>query len=205
MILLTGFVPFHNVAVNPSQLILEHIHHPDVVTRLLPTEYDAAGEQIAQLIDTLKPDAVLCLGVAQTRDAICLERVALNLDDASIPDNAGTQRSGQPIVDGAPLAYGSSLPLDTMRAAVAAKGIPVTFTNHAGTFVCNHVFYVARHTLETAARAIPCGFIHVPGLSETSEKGLPLETMVDAVNACLDVLRQHTAAQTTGAVTAADA
>jgi pyroglutamyl-peptidase len=193
MILLTGFTPFQGVKVSPSALVLERIRHSDVVTQVLPTEYDAAGAHLIRLLKEINPSAVLCLGVAQSREAISLERIALNLDDAPIPDNAGSLRSGQPIVDGAPLAYGSTLPLDAMKAAIAALEIPVVITNHAGTFVCNHVFYTARHTLEVSGSPVPCGFVHIPALQEVDGKGLPLDRMVAAVEACLTLLREQAA------------
>ena len=190
MILLTGFTPFHDVKVNPSGLVLERIRHDDVMVQVLPTEYEAAGAHLIRLLKEVNPSAVLCLGVAQSREAISLERIALNLDDAPIPDNAGSLRSGQPIVEGAPLAYNSTLPLETMKAAIAALEIPVAITNHAGTFVCNHVFFTARHALEISGVHVPCGFIHVPALQEVDGKGLALDRMVAAVDACLTVLRE---------------
>jgi pyroglutamyl-peptidase len=176
--------------VNPSQLVIESIQREDVITRLLPTEYDAAGAEIVRLIDALNPDALICLGVAQKRETICLERIALNLNDAPIPDNAGIIRQGQPIVEGAPLAYAATLPLEALRDSLAAHEIPVTISNHAGAFVCNHVFYSARHALETSERQIPCGFIHVPALEDVNGVGMSLETMVKAVDRCLTTLHE---------------
>jgi pyroglutamyl-peptidase len=189
-ILLTGFTPFHGVDINPTQLIVERIRHDDVVTQVLPTEYEAATVLLLKLLDEVKPSAVVCLGVAKGWTRINLERIALNLDDDDIPDNAGVLRVDHPIADGAPLAYQSSLPLETLREAIAAREIPVCINNHAGTFLCNHVFYTARHALETGGRNIPCGFIHVPGLPDGDGAGLPLETMIEAVEVCLNVLRQ---------------
>lgn len=190
MILLTAFTPFQGVAVNPSQLILERIIQPDVFTHLLPTEYDKSSAILTRLIDELKPQAVICLGVAQTREAINLERIALNVDDASKPDNAGSLRQGLPIIADAPLAYASTLPLEAMQTAIKAHGIPAVISNHAGAFVCNHVFYTARHALETSGAKVPCGFIHVPAILEADGKGLPLEQMVEAVEVCLEVVRE---------------
>jgi pyroglutamyl-peptidase len=190
-ILLTGFTPFQGVEVNPSQFIIERSEREDVLARLLLTEYDAAGAEIVRLLNKTNPDAVVCLGVAQTRETICLERIALNLDDTLTPDNTSVVRSGQPIVPDAPLAYASTLPLEAMRDAIAAKDIPVSISNHAGAFVCNHVFYVTRHALQMSGSSIPCGFVHVPALLDGSGKGLSLDTMIEAVDISLAVLRER--------------
>jgi pyroglutamyl-peptidase len=194
-ILLTGFQPFGKVDVNPSQCIIEHFaarNCPDLIARVLPTEYRASAQAIEAAILAEQPDAVVCLGVAQSRKTISLERIAVNLDDAPLADNAGVLASGERIVPGGPAAYWSTLPLEAMRRALAARDIPVSCSNHAGTYVCNHVFYSARHALETLGANTPCGFIHVPGLLRTEGEtttGLPLETMIEAVELCLDVLR----------------
>ncbi len=191
-VLLTGFQPFGDLQVNPSQLIVEHFQsqpRADVVPLVLPTAYQAASESIEQAIHTYQPDAVIMLGVAQTRTAISLERIAVNLDDAKLPDNANVVASGALIAPDGPAAYWSTLPLSALQTALEARDLPVAISNHAGTFVCNHVFYAARHLLEAIDPVIPCGFIHVPALAETTDQpGLPLETMIDAVNLCLDTL-----------------
>ena len=191
-ILVTGFEPFGDLTVNSSQLVVERLAalRSDVVTAVLLTEYAESARRLRALIDRHAPDAIVCLGVAQTRPAINLERVALNLDDAALADNAGDLARGRMIADGAPLAYGSTLPLDAMLAALAERAIPAVISNHAGAYVCNHVFYSARHALEQAGQSAPCGFIHLPALRQSpdSDIGLPLDTLVEAVNLCLDVV-----------------
>jgi pyroglutamyl-peptidase len=197
-ILLTGFVPFGEVETNPSWLIVEAFtsgnHFPGVIPVVLPTEYAGAGERLRQLLQHERPDAVVCLGVAASRKEINLERVALNLNDASIPDNADDLATGRLIDPDGPIAYWSTLPLDAMLAALRERDIPAVISNHAGAYVCNHVFYTARHWLEQNGLAIPCGFIHVPALreSEEQETGLPLETMMQAVEICLEPVMNYT-------------
>jgi pyroglutamyl-peptidase len=194
--LLTGFVPFGDVAVNPSQLIVQQIaqrrEFPELLTAVLPVEFAVAGDCIRQLIRDLLPEAVLCLGVAQNRDAINLERVALNLDDARIPDNAGQRIFGEPIVSDGPVGYWSTLPLEPMEKALRELEIPVIMSNHAGAYLCNHVFFSARHELECQQRKVPCGFVHVPRLCETASEdcaGLSLDTMVKAIECCLHCIQ----------------
>ncbi len=192
-ILVTGFQPFGELQVNPSQLIVEHLQasqRDDIIPLVLPTAYQAAGERIASAIQADQPDAVIMLGVAQRRATISLERIAVNVDDAKLPDNSGVIASGESIAQGGPAAYWSTLPLMTMQTALAAHELPVEISNHAGTFVCNHTFYVARHTLESLGRPIPCGFIHVPAFTERDgDPGLSLEVMIKAVDICLGVVQ----------------
>jgi len=192
-LLITGFNPFGKVTVNPSQLIVEHMQRTrrDVRAILLPTEYHLSGEMLRAAVHDHRPDAVLMLGVAQMRKIITLERMAVNVDDASIPDNAGLLLSGQPIDPDGAIAYWSSLPLDRMLTALAEKDIPAAISNHAGTYVCNHVFYVAQRTLEQIGRRIPCGFIHLPGLlppEGDAQEGMTLQQMIDGVEVCIETL-----------------
>lgn len=197
-ILLTGFNAFGRVADNPSQRIVNHIvssgRFPQVVAEVLPTEYTASAQRMNLLVLEYRPRVVLCLGVAQSRREIHLERVALNLNDAALADNAGDLASGRPIDPDGPAAYWSTLPLEMLRDAVAVRGIPVAISNHAGTFVCNHVFYTARHVISQHDLTALCGFIHVPAIltaSDANSIGLPFEQMVEAVEICLTLLSQY--------------
>lgn len=209
-ILLTGFEPFGPVQVNPSEQIVRRIREEtkevaegskeesktrgtgDLRAEVLPTEFIAADRRIRQLIREFRPDAVLCLGVAPQRDKISLERFALNMDDDVLPDNAGRSRTGRPIAPNGPAAYWSTLPLERFERQLKRRGIPVVYSNHAGTYLCNHVFYVVRHLLEQLGSSAPCGFVHLPPLRTRGGKarGLPLDTMVEAVECCLSVLRK---------------
>ena len=117
--------------------------------------------------------------------------MALNLDDGGMPDNAGVSRTGQRIVPDGPLEYQSTLPLVQMREALRQRGIPAVISNHAGTYVCNHVFYLARHEVERLGIGSLCGFIHIPQMSENRGAlpmfGLALDVMMEAVECCLKV------------------
>jgi pyroglutamyl-peptidase len=199
--LLTGFEPFGELETNPSQLVVERLAdggHHDLVAEVLPTEYAAAGARIRALIHQVHPGAVVCLGVAARAAAIRLERVALNLDDTQKPDNAGEAPAGRLIAPDGPVGYWSTLPLADMHAALQERDIPVQISNHAGTYICNHVFYAARHEIERLGGGVPCGFIHVPLAAQQAttederERSLPLDTMVQAIGCCLDVLKRGT-------------
>jgi len=190
-VLLTGFESFAGVAVNPSQQVVEHLAgqavHPEIklITAVLPVEYDASGKQLLKLIHTHQPDGIIMLGVARERRMISLERVALNIDDSPTPDNANVYRDGFPIIwQTSPIAYLSTLPIIPMQEALQQSGIPSHISNHAGTYVCNHVFYIASHEYERMNQYIPLGFIHLPPVSQD----YPLEMMIGGVEICLNVL-----------------
>ncbi|MGE3913220.1 MAG: hypothetical protein AB7K36_27930 [Chloroflexota bacterium] len=200
-ILVTGFEPFGGVATNPSQRIVEALtgngaarHGVALVTEILPTEYEAAGRRIVGLIREIQPTAVLSLGLAASAAAVRLERVALNLNDAVRPDNAGDLATGRPIQPDGPIGYWSTLPLDRMLAALRERDIPAIISNHAGAYVCNHVFYTARHEVERLGNGMAAGFVHVPLLAEQPDAPgpggakLPLAQLVEGVECCLDVL-----------------
>ncbi len=200
-ILLTGFEPFGEFQANPSQAIVEQLaagqdaeRGYDLCTAILPVAYGESGKRIQALLAETRPDAVLLLGVAGKRSSISLERVALNLDEAPKPDNRGEMAAGTPILPDGPVGYWSTLPLERLRAVLAEHGIPVAMSHDAGAYLCNHVFYVARHTLESEGRPIPCGFIHVPPMAEQARtederaRALPLDVMVEAIKLCLHTL-----------------
>jgi pyroglutamyl-peptidase len=195
-ILLTGFEAFGKVDDNPSQRVVEQIaarHDERIVAYVLPVEYQRAGQMIRNLMQVHQPTAVLMLGVAQGRDAINLERIALNLNDAHLADNAGDLALGRRIETDAPAAYWSTLPLDALHEQIAAQQIAVRYSNHAGAYLCNHVFYVARHWLETQQQGhIPCGFIHLPAAGDEAP-AMPVAQMTKAVDSCLSFLMGETA------------
>jgi len=196
-ILLTGFEPFGGESVNPSWEIARALdgwvcEGRVVRAALLPCAF---GDALARLDDALaawQPELVLCLGQAGGRAEISIERAALNVDDARIPDNAGRQPIDAPVVAGGPAAYFSTLPIKALARDLRAAGIPAAVSNTAGTFVCNHVFYALMHRLATAPALAGArgGFVHVPYTPEqaASRSGVPsmaLAAQVDAVRAAL--------------------
>ncbi|WP_034385356.1 pyroglutamyl-peptidase I [Deinococcus sp. YIM 77859] len=169
-LLLTGFEPFHTHPVNPSAqaaqaLDGQAVGQTRVQSALLPVEPQAAATQLRALLDEYRPNAVLLTGLAAGRPQVTVERVALNVMDFSIPDNAGqTYRDHPACADAAaPAAYLSTLPLRSVVAGWRAAGIPGHISNTAGLYVCNFVLYCALHHLAiTGHRHVPCGFLHVP-------------------------------------------
>ena len=190
-IVLTAFNPFGGRADNPSQTVVETLASqrlPWLVTEILRTEFDYAGARIRDLIAQHRPHAVVMLGLAERATGIQLERRAVNLTHARIPDNAGQQPAHAPIVPDAPPTYPSTLPLEALGLALARLGVPWCFSDDAGQYVCNHTFYHAADQLVRLNHLIPCGVIHLPDPAV-----LPLPQMIGAVRTCLDVLRAYPA------------
>lgn len=164
--LLTGFEPFDGGAVNESWEAVRTLGgrwagDDELVTARLPVTFGGATAALRRLIDAHSPDVVVCAGLAVGAEALRLERVAVNVADARIPDNAGAQPADEPVVVNGPVGYLSTLPLKAALAALRDAGIPAVVSNSAGTYVCNATFYVLAHVLadRPGARA---GFVHVP-------------------------------------------
>ena len=187
-VLLTGFDPFGGDPINPSWLAARALHRRRVaghaiVAAQLPTQFDASLVRLRALLAQHRPALVICLGLAASRGALSLERVAINIDDARIADNAGAQPIDTPVLAGAPAAYFTRLPIKSMHAAIQAGGIAVEVSQTAGTFVCNHVFFGLMHQLATTRGLARTrgGFIHVPPLPEQAAYGMPLEQIVQGL------------------------
>lgn len=189
-VLITGFEPFDQDPLNPSWEVARALQgwQPaspggacTVQAVQLPCVFGAAIEHLQQALAQWQPTLVICLGLASGRSEITPERIAINVDDARIPDNAGQQPVDVAVQPGGPAAYFSTLPIKAMVRDLRAKGIAAAVSNTAGTFVCNHVFYALMHQLALQAAAPPGavvargGFIHVPALPELAalHPGMP--------------------------------
>ena len=193
-VLLVGFEPFGGDGLNPSEEIADTldgqtIHGRLVAGRVLPCEFGEARVGLAKLVRAIHPELVIAIGQAGGRAEITPERVAINVDDARIPDNAGRQPIDRPVVRGGPAAYWSTLPIKAIVAALKEEGIPAAVSQTAGTFVCNHVFYGLMHELRWQKK-IRGGFIHVPWTTAQAAKrkgpGLPLEQMVRGIELAIE-------------------
>ncbi|HYG84621.1 MAG TPA: pyroglutamyl-peptidase I [Azospirillum sp.] len=194
-ILLTGFQPFGVHAVNPTMLLMDRLAGMEgVVTAILPVEYDRCGIVFADLLDRHKPVAALCFGLSYRTDSVLIERRAWNRDETEQADNAGVVRTDSVIVEGAPTSYGCGLPESLLERALAGAGVPVGFSDHAGGFVCNHLYYRARHTIETRGITVPMAFIHVPPLPEQATDrvgGLAIERLEAGARALVGAVLQR--------------
>jgi pyroglutamyl-peptidase len=185
VVLLTGFAPFDGESVNPSWQAVRALHGRRInghrmIARQLPVEFGASLKELRTAIRETKPALVLCVGQAGGRASISLERVAINVDDARIPDNAGMQPIDVEIVKDGPAAYFTALPIKAMLAALRQNGISAEVSQTAGTYVCNHVFYGLMHMLRNGR--IRGGFVHIPYSPEQAAchpgaPGMPVETV----------------------------
>lgn len=168
-VLLSGFDPFGEDDVNPSFEAVKRLNGRrtediEIVGIELPTVFQASTAALLAAVELYKPDVVIGVGLAGGRSQMTPERIAINIDDARIPDNRGNQPVDRPIAQDGPAAYWSTLPVKRIVRDMAAAGIPAAVSHSAGTFVCNHLFYGLMHYLHTQAPHIRGGFIHIPYL-----------------------------------------
>ncbi len=202
-ILLTGFEPFNNGKLNPSEQIVraiasqfeagDAIEGVELHTAVLPVVFTESSELLRHLIALHRPEAIVSLGQAEGRKELSFERVAINLDDARIADNAGRQLTDQPIIAGGSAAHFTTLPVRQLIEAVRAEGVAAGLSLSAGTFVCNHIFYNLQHALQ--GQQVVSGFIHVPLMNEQAADfpGLttvPLADQVRGIRAVLATLAE---------------
>ena len=169
-LLLTAFSPFGGEKINPSleavKLVKDKILETDIIKLEVPTVFGKSIKIVVDAIEKEKPDYVLCIGQAGGRYGITPERVAINIDDARIPDNEGNQPIDIPIfADGEP-AYFSNLPVKSIVEEIRKEGLPASLSNSAGTYVCNHLMYGVLYTLSKKYKGVKGGFIHVPFIPE---------------------------------------
>ncbi|WP_427913302.1 pyroglutamyl-peptidase I [Ramlibacter sp. MMS24-I3-19] len=197
-ILVTGFDPFGGQPINPSWVAVQALHGREldghrIVSAQLPTAFGRSLHVLQELLGQHRPALVVCTGQAGGRAAISLERVAINVNDARIPDNTGAQPIDTPVMPGGPAAYFTGLPIKAMLAAMLAAGIRAEVSQTAGTFVCNHVFYGLMHTLADPRWAgTRGGLVHVPWLPQQGAPSMTLEQLVQGLEvgiAC--ALRTH--------------
>lgn len=174
-VLLTGFEPFDGESINPAWEAVKALNGCDIapgyrlVSRQLPCVFHQSLAALGAILDELQPVLVIAVGQAGGRVDITLERVAINLDDARIPDNAGRQPIDTQVVEGGPAAYFSTLPIKAMLLALREGGIPASVSQTAGTFVCNHLFYGLMHALRDSSHT-RAGFVHIPYLPEQAAR-----------------------------------
>lgn len=188
-VLVTGFEPFAGDTTNPSGDVLPLLTSawpgPErLVTAVLPVEFGRAGDELLDLVAEHRPQVVVALGLAAGRPGVTPERVAVNLDDARIADNAGAAPCDAAVVAGGPAAYFSTLPVKAAVAALEGAGVPAALSHTAGSFVCNHVFYRLQHA--TAGGTVRAGFVHVPAVDVVALDDLA-RGLVALLRAALDV------------------
>ena len=199
--LVTGFDPFGGDKINPSSLAVgrlrKRIGGIVVHTATLPTSYAKSAGVLRKAIEKTRPDIVLCVGQAGGRTELCLERVAINVQDARIRDNDGKQPIDKPVVADGPAAHFATLPIKACVAEMRKAGLPAAVSNTAGTFVCNHIFYALMDI--AASHPIPMrgGFLHIPYVPEQVARlgGAPSMAVEDIVRG-IEIIIEVSAART---------
>ena len=192
-ILITGFEPFGGHTRNASWEAVQGL--PDclgeiaVFKKQLPVEYDRVANCLKQLLEEIKPDAVICVGQAGGRCAITPEKVAINWKSGKISDNAGVKYRGTPICEG-PDAYFSSLPVEMIVSNLQNAGIPAAVSYTAGTYVCNCAMYCLLRLLKSTP--VKGGFLHVPYTCEQAASinapSLPLSMLTHALEIAIQTI-----------------
>lgn len=202
-VLLTGFEPFDGRPTNASEAAVRAVEAAwddagvELTVRVLPVSFRRARQQLRALVGELHPDVVVCVGEAVGRDAVGIERVAVNVIDARIPDADGSAPQDVPVIAGAPVGFFSTLPVRAAVRAVADAGVPVEVSGSAGAYVCNATFYALLHLLERTP-GVRGGFVHVPlAPAAPGEPGLPTE---QAARAVAEVVAVAARAEATAAV-----
>jgi pyroglutamyl-peptidase len=191
-VLLTGFEPFGGDPTNPSWDAVELVAASwserggpgdvELVIELLPVTFGGASASIVELIDRHHPGLVIGVGLAEGRDAVTPERVAINVEDARIADNDGDRPVDRATVAGGPAAYFSGLPTRAIVERIREAGIPSSLSDSAGTYVCNSLMYSTMRAVE--GTDVVAGFIHVPCSRELGEaKGKPWLELDDIARA----------------------
>lgn len=200
-ILLTAFDPFGGETINPAMeavsLVPDRIGETEIVKLTVPTVFYKSIAVVTSAIEAKRPDAVLCIGQAGGRSELTPERVAINIDDARIPDNEGNQPIDRTIFsDGAP-AYFSTLPIKAMVQYIRDVGIPASVSNTAGTFVCNHLMYGMLYRLNKQFPDVCGGFMHVPFAKEqavgryASAPSMEIKDIARGIEAAIRAIAEH--------------
>lgn len=199
-VLLTGFEPFGGEDTNPAWEAVRvlqgaRIGGRVVQTRCLPVVFGAAATALRAALAQTRPALVVCVGQAGGRAAVSLERIAINLDDARIPDNAGNRPVDMAVVAGGPAAFFSTLPVKRLCRDLVHAGIPAELSATAGTYVCNHVFYALMHALRRRP-GVRGGFVHIPyspeqAAAHAGAPALAVETVTAALRLIVRTTLRH--------------
>ncbi|MCI5896964.1 MAG: pyroglutamyl-peptidase I [Sutterella sp.] len=199
-VLITGFDPFGGEAINPAweavNALPREIDGIEIIKVQIPTVFKKSAQKLFETIDTVKPDAVICVGQAGGRFDFNVERIAINVDDARIPDNEGKQPIDEKIFEDGENAYFATLPIKAMVEEARKAGVPASVSNTAGTFVCNHIMYSLLYYLSRNNLNIRGGFIHVPYIAQQviGKKNMPfmeVTTITKGLEASIRALKDN--------------
>lgn len=196
-ILVTGFDPFGREKINPAieavKRLPDEINSAELKKLEIPTVFDKCAEIVHDAIGDFKPDYVLNVGQAGGRSSITVERVAINLDDGRVADNAGFKPTDRTIHKDGETAYFTQLPIKAIVRAIRKNGLPANISNSAGTYVCNHIMYQVQYMRDKDFPNIRAGFIHIPYLPEQvinrpNTPSMSLENVVKGLTIAIETI-----------------
>lgn len=196
-ILVTGFDPFGEDSINPSEEIVKSlddtINGATIIKLIIPTVMEKSAEVVKEAIVKHNPNVVINIGQAGNRFNITPELIAINLDDARIPDNEGNQPISQKIKIDGQNAYFTQLPIKAMVSAMQSEGIPSEVSRTAGTFVCNHIMYQVQYLIDKEFKDLSGGFIHVPYIpkqvvNKPNTPYMNLDDMIRGITVCISTI-----------------
>ncbi|MFC2746555.1 MAG: pyroglutamyl-peptidase I [Parascardovia denticolens] len=192
-VVVCGFEWYEDVEVNPSAEVCQTLAREgiiadkpevniEVTSVLIPLSFQKAWPTLKTTLDAIGPDIVIATGLKTHAQSILLERCATNLIDANRPDADDAQPRRVPIIPDGPQAYWTRLPLHAVIQRFAEDKIPASLSSHAGTFVCNSLFYQLLHWADQRPRTL-AGFVSLPLVNQPHgyTPGMSLGRMVDAV------------------------
>jgi len=204
-VIVTGYEPWERASENPTLEILDRLESlnsfdANLVAIRFPVDTTKISAIVGKALDEHLPDVWLSLGLAPGASVIAVERLAANVLDYPIPDNAKNQPRDKPVFAGAPIAYAATIPVNAIAEAIRRRGIPIKISNSAGTYACNQLMYTALHMINAKKLKSRGGFIHVPCTPGYVAKqndayreypSMSLDLMVDAVKTAIDVSLRH--------------
>jgi len=166
-IVVTGFESWEHGTENPTLEVLDRLdRYPEVEGELgtvrLPVDSSRLADIVGETLDRVRPDLWISLGLAPGSSVIAVERIAANVLDFPVPDNAGHQPGGEPIFADGPAAYFATLPVKAITFGLRSSGIPTKISNSASTYGCNQMMYTTLHLIARQGLPTRAGFIHIP-------------------------------------------
>lgn len=200
-IMVTGFDPFGGESINPAyeavKLLPDNIEGAEIIKLEIPTVFTRSVIVVEEAIKKYNPDFILSIGQAGGRSSITVEKVAINLAEARIPDNDGEQPLDQKLKDDGENAYFATIPVKAIVNNIREKGIPSNISYTAGTYVCNSIMYNILYLTNTKYKNIKAGFIHVPFSTQqvtTKPEGtasMPIPTISEAIKYAIEAIAKN--------------
>ncbi|RLE54523.1 MAG: pyroglutamyl-peptidase I [Thermoprotei archaeon] len=203
-VLILGFSSWGREKVNPSEYIAKELDgrkilDHTVLGRSIPVSYKFVRNEVPKLLTDIRPKVAIGIGLRPTSTEMYIERVALNIVDSEEKDIDGVELVDVPVVENGPPAYFTNAPVKEIVNELRRSGVPARVSYCAGTFLCNYLYYIMLHTVNTEKLNTICCFIHIPYATEyvtsrsisalgvrTTPPSLPLNVLIKATTICVE-------------------